>query len=237
MVDYNSGAAPQPGGYAGVTSAAEGHAVPNAETVGIPAPTEEELQAQAEEAKVQQRAEAEKTMADFGLRQDLLNEGGGVDDEDGELEVPEGDLESRLAWVSEGADYEEKSARGSALYAHEEAVGDVDLEELGAQLRKAVYGDEDANRPPATTEPAADEPSNSRAPQREPEPEPEPVEDYTGEEWESHDALKAEIDSRNEGREDDDLISKGGSSDDLRARLVEDDAAQDAAAVEDGVAE
>lgn len=36
-------------------------------------------------------------------------------------------------------------------------------------------------------------------------------------------ALRDEADARNEGRGDDDKISKGGSADDLRARLREDD--------------
>jgi hypothetical protein len=37
------------------------------------------------------------------------------------------------------------------------------------------------------------------------------------------DALKAEIDARNEGREDDARLSKGGKVDELRQRLREDD--------------
>jgi hypothetical protein len=146
MVDANSGAAPQPGGYAGPGSAERGHAVPQAEVAGL------------------------------------------------ESQAPE---ESEL----------------------------VDLE----QVVEEING-------PRPTEEVSDA-GNSRAPQRaEDEPEAEAdgeaegegegeSEDYSGEEW-SHDALKAEIDKRNEGREDDDHISKGGSSDDLRARLVEDDAAQ-----------
>jgi hypothetical protein len=51
------------------------------------------------------------------------------------------------------------------------------------------------------------------------------VEDYTGDEWD-HAALKAEIDDRNEDRDSDDALSKGGSSDDLRERLIEDDVNQ-----------
>jgi hypothetical protein len=39
-----------------------------------------------------------------------------------------------------------------------------------------------------------------------------------------YNALKAEIDRRNEGREDEDKLSKSGSADDLRDRLVADDA-------------
>jgi hypothetical protein len=48
--------------------------------------------------------------------------------------------------------------------------------------------------------------------------------DYTNQ---SHADLKEEIDARNTDREDDDQISKGGSADDLRARLREDDLQQD----------
>lgn len=51
------------------------------------------------------------------------------------------------------------------------------------------------------------------------------AEDYAGEAW-TFQALKDEVDARNAGREDDDRISKGGSADDLRQRLVEDDGAQ-----------
>jgi hypothetical protein len=49
----------------------------------------------------------------------------------------------------------------------------------------------------------------------------EPVEDdYTDM---SYQELKDTIDDRNDDRDEDDLISKGGSADDLRARLREDD--------------
>ena len=55
----------------------------------------------------------------------------------------------------------------------------------------------------------------------EPEEEPEDYSEYSFAE------LKAEIDDRNDGKEDDDetRISKAGSADELRARLVADDAA------------
>lgn len=52
------------------------------------------------------------------------------------------------------------------------------------------------------------------------------AEDYSDEEVWNFQALKDEIDKRNEDRDDEDRISKGGSADDLRARLVEDDAAE-----------
>lgn len=74
-------------------------------------------------------------------------------DDDGELEVPEGDLESQLEWVRAGADYDEKSARGDAVYAKAQAADaaddseDVDLETLSGLLTNAVYG------PPADPEP------------------------------------------------------------------------------------
>lgn len=141
MVDANSGAAPQPGGYAGPGSEVRGHAVPQAETAGI------------EKAAVE-----ESEMVPLEEVVEEINGPRPVD------------------------------PQASAADANEDADGgDADGE-----------GDGDDDAP----------------------------EDYSDEEVWTHQALKDEIDKRNEGKEDDDHISKGGSSDELRARLVEDDAAQ-----------
>lgn len=72
---------------------------------------------------------------------DALTPDDSGDDEVAELEVPDGDLASRLEWVAAGEDQAEKSARADALYGHEQEVGDTDMEELSTQLRIAVYGD------------------------------------------------------------------------------------------------
>lgn len=56
------------------------------------------------------------------------------------VEVPAGDLETRLAWVRESEDADARSARASALWAHEQASDpDGDHEQLADQLRRAVY--------------------------------------------------------------------------------------------------
>jgi hypothetical protein len=70
--------------------------------------------------------------------------------------------------------------------------------------------DEDAPEP-------AEDPFDEGA---EGEGEEEDSEDYSEYDFQT---LKDEIDARNEQREDDARISKAGSADDLRARLVEDD--------------
>lgn len=50
------------------------------------------------------------------------------------------------------------------------------------------------------------------------------VEDYSGDEW-SKTALQEEIDNRNADQDDEDLhISRSGNKDELRDRLIEDDA-------------
>lgn len=56
-----------------------------------------------------------------------------------------------------------------------------------------------------------------------------PYDDDGGDEYDELDiaGLRAEADKRNEGRDEDSRISKGGSADDIRARLREDDAANE----------
>lgn len=65
------------------------------------------------------------------------------------LEVPEGDLDTRLAWVAEGESKEERTARANAVYAHAQEAGDTDdLEALGGQLTAAVYGEPETEQEP-----------------------------------------------------------------------------------------
>lgn len=59
------------------------------------------------------------------------------------VEVPEGDADSRLAWVAEGADQDERRVRASAVYVHErdtESASEGELVTLGGKLTAAVYG-------------------------------------------------------------------------------------------------
>lgn len=74
---------------------------------------------------------------------DATNDGEG----DEQLEVPAGDLESRLAWAAEPEDVDERHDRADAIYAHEEAAGDTDLDELRSRLTLAVYGEASATVP------------------------------------------------------------------------------------------
>lgn len=55
------------------------------------------------------------------------------------VEVPEGDLDARVLWVSEAGDQDEARERANALYEHEKAAGDTDLEALSGRLTTAVY--------------------------------------------------------------------------------------------------
>lgn len=56
------------------------------------------------------------------------------------ITVPAGDLDIRLAWVTEAEKVAERQARGQAIWEHEEAAGhEIDPELLGAKLRGAVY--------------------------------------------------------------------------------------------------
>lgn len=58
------------------------------------------------------------------------------------VEVPEGDLETRLGWVRE-AEPAERGTRADAIWYHEQAAGlsDADKEVLSVALRQAVYHD------------------------------------------------------------------------------------------------
>lgn len=59
----------------------------------------------------------------------------------GDVVAPEGDLDARLAWVSEAEDVAEATARADAIWQHENDTNpDVDRETLSAQLRAAVHG-------------------------------------------------------------------------------------------------
>lgn len=56
------------------------------------------------------------------------------------VEVPAGDIDSRLAWVAEDDDLETRRSRGQALWEHEEAAGhEIEPDLLGEKLRDAVY--------------------------------------------------------------------------------------------------
>lgn len=57
------------------------------------------------------------------------------------IEVPEGDLDSRIEWVAGAEDQETARLRADAIFQHEKDAGDTDLEALGARLTAAVYGD------------------------------------------------------------------------------------------------
>lgn len=61
--------------------------------------------------------------------------------EEPSLTVPAGSLDERLAWVSEGADAEERRARADAIWAHEvdASDGSTDLDELSRLLTYHVY--------------------------------------------------------------------------------------------------
>lgn len=56
------------------------------------------------------------------------------------LEVPAGDLDSRVVWVSEGETEDDRKARADAVFGHERDAGDTDLAALGGRLTAAVYG-------------------------------------------------------------------------------------------------
>lgn len=59
------------------------------------------------------------------------------------LVVPEGTLDERVTWVSEGETSDERAARASAVFAHEKDANGLDeqeLEALGGALTAAVHG-------------------------------------------------------------------------------------------------
>lgn len=58
------------------------------------------------------------------------------------LEVPDGDLEARVAWVAEGETPEERTERASAVFAQEKATdaSEDDLDALSGLLTEAVHG-------------------------------------------------------------------------------------------------
>lgn len=56
------------------------------------------------------------------------------------IEVPAGDMESRLAWIAETDDMAERKARATAIYEHESDSG-ADLDGLDELLDSAVYGE------------------------------------------------------------------------------------------------
>lgn len=58
---------------------------------------------------------------------------------EGEVTVTAGSLDERVAWVAAGESQDERSVRADAVYAHEDAAGDTDLEALGPALVGAVY--------------------------------------------------------------------------------------------------
>ena len=58
------------------------------------------------------------------------------------VEVPAGDLDSRVQWVSEGADETERGSRANAVWDHETTTDpDANHDELSARLTAAVYPD------------------------------------------------------------------------------------------------
>lgn len=67
--------------------------------------------------------------------------------EPGDDTVPEGDLDSRVAWVSEPDEQPERAHRADLVYEHEKDADDgTDLDALAARLRDAVYGTTEAPR-------------------------------------------------------------------------------------------
>jgi len=63
-------------------------------------------------------------------------------DDDEPLEVPDGDLDSQIAWVAAAEDQGEAHDRADAVYTKQEDDGadGGSLEALSARLREAVYG-------------------------------------------------------------------------------------------------
>lgn len=94
---------------------------------------------EAEEKAVAEAEERERAEAEAAEQQAAL-EAAAVG-----VEVPAGELDERVVWVSEGETEDERKERASAVYQHEKAA-DPDFEgehdaELSADLHKAVYGD------------------------------------------------------------------------------------------------
>lgn len=67
--------------------------------------------------------------------------------DDAPLELPEGTLEERLAWVGEPEDVDDRRLRANALWDHEEAAGDSS-EGLAEVLRERVYGETEPETEP-----------------------------------------------------------------------------------------
>lgn len=61
-----------------------------------------------------------------------------------ELEVPAGELEDRVQWISEGEDESERTKRANAVWTHEVDAGMTEAEAEGAKalIHAAVYGTE-----------------------------------------------------------------------------------------------
>lgn len=92
--------------------------------------------------------------SEFGAPDEADDQGPGPSN----IEVPAGDLDSRIAWVGEAEDQDEAAARADAVYSHEADAGDTDLEDLGTRLRTAVYGDAaDQHTPEPADPPQGDE--------------------------------------------------------------------------------
>lgn len=137
-------------------------------------------------------------------------------------------IEQRAWMIQEiglqGFDYEALKAQALGLSDDNDDEDDGEDDNVDPEDPDTGKTSESSPEPEDTSEDEEDSDEGTSEDDGEDDEDEEP-EDYTGEDW-TFQALKEEIDARNEGNDDADTrISKAGSADDLRARLIADDEA------------